>query len=60
MKRSIRGVLLVAMLGTTAVATSGCDPAGAEAWGRFAIELSGSILAVALAVIVVIASIPPL
>lgn len=59
MKRATRSLLIVTMLGTVAIAASGCDPAGAEAWGRIFTELAGGVLAAVVTIIVVIAGLPP-
>lgn len=59
MKHSVRRVLLATMLGATVVTASACDPAGAEAWGRIVTDLVGGVLAVGIAIIIVIAGLPP-
>jgi type IV secretory pathway VirB2 component (pilin) len=59
MKDSARRVLLVMMLGATAVTTAGCQAEGYEQFSRMLSEFIGGVVGFVAIIIVILAGIPP-
>lgn len=60
MKHSGRRALLAMTIGMVVLTTTGCGPEAADGWMRFAQELFGGVLGIVIAIIVIIAGLPPM